>query len=307
MSAVPPDDQSHDGGVPSVDSLKLTVERRVEISGMIAEIRTYDWSRAERFVATSDHICFTHMLVSDHGPKPVQWKIPGSKRFITVGPVGIAPARTPVEVRRQPDEVRSFLLRVEPGTFHRLTGLETDWYDEKLMLRLNKEGFAIVRLLGEIADELMLPGYASSALIESLATTFLVRFSRLVRTEGEKSGSGLSTWQLNRVRELVESRPANQVDIGLLAQACGISSRHLMRGFKAATGMTAHQYIQQIRVERTKRLLGATKMPLEAVAAAVGFASASHLSNAFLKELGIPPSVFRQQSSRDLRDGFLTG
>ena len=278
----------------SIDRLKLTIERRVEIPGKIAEIRSYDWSEQEVLVATPEHICFSQTLETRR-PQLIKWKVPGSRRFITVGAVGVAPAMIPVEVRRDPDHVRSFVLRVEPQTFHRITALPADWYDEKVMLRLNNEGFAAVRLLGEMAEELLSPEAPSTALMEALATTFLIRFGRIVRAERARNSSGLSEWQMKRVRELIDTRPANQLDIGVLAAACGISGRHLMRGFKAATGMTVHRYIEQVRMERAKRLLSTTRLPLETIAGEVGFSSGSHMSSAFVRAQGMPPSVFRQQ------------
>lgn len=279
----------------SVDTLKLTIERQVEIPGMIAEIRNYDWSKQDVLVATSEHICFTQTLMTDRQPRLIKWKVPGARRFITVGSAGVAPAMTPIEVRREPDQVRAFILRVEPAAFHRITGLPSDWYDEKLMLRLNNEGFSAVRLLDEMAEELLSPTTPSQALIEALATTFLIRFGRIVRCEWGRTGSGLSEWQMKRVRELIDTRPANQLDIDGLAAACGISGRHLMRGFKAATGMTVHRYIEQVRMERAKRLLSTTRMSLGVIAGEVGFASGSHMSSAFVRSQGMPPSVFRQQ------------
>jgi AraC family transcriptional regulator len=282
----------------NVDSLKLTIERQVEISGMIAEIRNYDWSNQHALVATSEHICFTRTLATQRQPQLIKWKVPGSRRFITVGSAGVAPAMTQIEVRREPDHIRAFILHVEPATFHRITGLPADWYGERLMLRLNNEGFAAVRLLDEMAEELLSRETPSQPLIGALATTFLIRFGRIVRSEWERTGSGLSDWQMKRVRELIDTRPANQLGIGMLAEACGISGRHLMRGFKAATGMTVHRYIEQVRMDRAKRLLSTTHLPLEVIAGEVGFASGSHMSSAFVRAQGMPPSVFRQQFHR---------
>lgn len=282
----------------SVDSLKLTIERQVELPGMIAEIRDYDWSNQDVLVATSEHICFTQTLATGRQPQLIKWKVPGSRRFITVGSAGVAPAMTPIEVRRDPDHIRAFILHVAPPTFHRITGLPTDWYDEKLMLRLNNQGFAAVRLLDEMAEELLSPEALSKPLVEALATTFLIRFGRIVQCEWGRHGSGLSDWQMKRVRELIDTRPANQLDIGRLAAACGISGRHLMRGFKATTGMTVHRYIEQVRMDRAKRLLSTTRLSLEVIAGEVGFASGSHMSSAFVRAQGMPPSVFRQQFHR---------
>jgi transcriptional regulator GlxA family with amidase domain len=97
---------------------------------------------------------------------------------------------------------------------------------------------------------------------------------------------------------MVETMPANELSIAVLAQACGVSGRHLMRGFKAVMGTTVHSYIEHVRAERTKQLLTATRLPLEVIAAQVGFSSGSHMSSAFLKAQGMSPSLFRQRFSQ---------
>jgi AraC family transcriptional regulator len=224
--------------------------------------------------------------------------LPGTGRFVTVGPFGISPANTRIEVRRSPDIVRAFLLGVEPETFHRITGLDNDWYSERLMFRVNKEGISPVRLLNAMAIELGAPGWRSELLLESLATNFLVQFSRLVRQDSaDAQGLALGEWQMNRVREMVETLPSRDIHIADLAQACGISARHLMRGFKATMGTTVHGYVEHVRIERTKRLLSSTRIPLETLAAEVGYSSGSHMATAFSRSQGMSPSLFRQRFS----------
>ena len=287
-----------DRAMIGVDALSSTTDRRVDLVGMWVELRTLDWRFNESLVSQPTDYYFTRSLQWRHAATPLAWKLPGTGRFITVGPFGISPANPRVEVRRSPDVVRSVLLCVEPATFHRVTGLGDDWYSERLMFRVNKEGVSPARLLNSIAIELSAPGWRSELLLEALATNFLVRFSRMVRQDSsEARGSGLGEWQMNRVREMIETLPAAQASVAALAKACGISARHLMRGFKATMGITVHGYVEHVRIERAKRLLSSTRMPLETIATEVGYSSGSHMAAAFAKSEGMSPSLFRQRFS----------
>lgn len=280
------------------ESLSSTVERRVVMPGMWAELSTVDWTMNESLIAEPPVYYFTQSLQWRHEASPLSWKLPGTGRFVTVGPFGISPANTRIEVRRAPDVVRSFKLAVEPETFDRITGLKDGWYNERLMFRVNKEGVSPVRLLNAMAIELNAPGWRSEFLMEALATNFLIQFSRLVRLDrSEGQHTGLGEWQMNRVREMIGTLPPSEVRVADLARACGISERHLMRGFKAAMGTTVHGYVEHVRVERAKRLLSTTCMTLEAIAAKVGYSSGSHMATAFARSQGICPSLFRQRFS----------
>ncbi|RYD84646.1 MAG: AraC family transcriptional regulator [Sphingomonadales bacterium] len=92
-----------------------------------------------------------------------------------------------------------------------------------------------------------------------------------------------------------EAAPGSRLTVEAIAGLCGLSGRHLMRSFKAATGMTLHKYIERIRLERTKALLEAGDLPLKTIAGRMGFANASHLSAAFRKSTGLAPSAWRSR------------
>jgi AraC family transcriptional regulator len=50
------------------------------------------------------------------------------------------------------------------------------------------------------------------------------------------------------------------------------------------------------RIERAKDLLRSTDLPVVDVAFAVGFSSQSHLSNWFLRMVGVSPAAYRRQA-----------
>ena len=78
-----------------------------------------------------------------------------------------------------------------------------------------------------------------------------------------------------------------------LAALCGISPRHVMRGFKHSTGATLHSYVEQVRLARAKELLTSTDLGINAIATQLGFAQTSSFSAAFRRVIGVPPSTFR--------------
>lgn len=86
--------------------------------------------------------------------------------------------------------------------------------------------------------------------------------------------------------------PEHPISLAELAALSGVSRFQLLRGFARATGTTPHAYLVQLRVRRARVLLAAGAMPAEAALAA-GFADQSHLTRAFVRQLGVTPARYR--------------
>lgn len=78
----------------------------------------------------------------------------------------------------------------------------------------------------------------------------------------------------------------------VLKHVC-LSRRVLENRFRKIFSRTPHQEITRFRIERVKRLLTETDLPLAAIAPKAGFRHVEYLSVAFKKQVGIPPSHFR--------------
>ena len=60
-------------------------------------------------------------------------------------------------------------------------------------------------------------------------------------------------------------------------------------------GVTVHQYVQAARVERARKLLGNSSLPIYRIFKDCGFASQSHLTARFRAAHGVTPAVFHRQ------------
>ncbi|MGD0519464.1 MAG: DNA-binding transcriptional regulator [Thermoguttaceae bacterium] len=85
-------------------------------------------------------------------------------------------------------------------------------------------------------------------------------------------------------------RPIQVTDI---INALGISRRTLEIRFRRAIGKSMNEKIQQAHLERAKRLLLETDLPLPKVANAAGFNSTNYLTVVFHKAFAMTPAKFR--------------
>lgn len=88
-----------------------------------------------------------------------------------------------------------------------------------------------------------------------------------------------------------------EVDISKLAVRLQTSRRTLERRFRNATGHSLLEEIQACRVERARRLLLETDIPIKEVVFRSGFNTREQLRQAFAKAFGQSPDSFRRQNA----------
>ncbi|MEV3859461.1 AraC family transcriptional regulator [Streptomyces sp. NPDC050095] len=100
-----------------------------------------------------------------------------------------------------------------------------------------------------------------------------------------------------RLRELLDARVVEGVDLAEAARLVHAHPAHLVRSFGAAYGIAPHQYLMARRVDRARRLL-LDGRPAGAVAGECGFYDQSHLSRHFKRVVGVPPGRYAGGGSR---------
>ena len=105
--------------------------------------------------------------------------------------------------------------------------------------------------------------------------------------------SSLSKPKLQRTTAYIEAHLAQELSVTELAAAAQTSPAYFARLFRQATGQTPHQYVIKCRIERAKRMLEETEMPISEIALRSGFSSQSHFTTAFRRLAGATPKAFR--------------
>ena len=99
---------------------------------------------------------------------------------------------------------------------------------------------------------------------------------------------------LRLTEDIVAARLGERLLLRDIAAELGLSVPHLARSFRAATGTSLHRFIVARRIERAKRLLRHTRLPLVEVALQSGFGDQSHLSRAIRQATGMTPTEYRR-------------
>ncbi|MCW3480754.1 AraC family transcriptional regulator [Neisseriaceae bacterium JH1-16] len=98
---------------------------------------------------------------------------------------------------------------------------------------------------------------------------------------------------VERVRQLLADRLADNLSLTELAATVGLSPYHLNRSFRIAYGLPPVAWRNQLRLTRGRALL-AQGVPSGEVAGRLGFADQPHFTRAFRQALGITPAAYQQ-------------
>ena len=83
--------------------------------------------------------------------------------------------------------------------------------------------------------------------------------------------------------------------VRIMVQRSGLAERSFKRRFKAATGYSAIDYVQALRIEEAKQLLETSELPADDVARTVGYADAAYFRRLFRRLTGVAPSEYRRR------------
>ncbi|AKU97908.1 Transcriptional regulator, AraC family [Labilithrix luteola] len=132
--------------------------------------------------------------------------------------------------------------------------------------------------------------HVSTALLHHLARTYGEMCTRPARVRG-----GLTPRQQRRAEELLNERLDGGITLAELAETCGLSIRHFARAFQQSTGVPPHRWLIERRLEKARDMLVGSRLSLQEIAAACGFADQSHFTRTFTRATGSSPGTFRRE------------
>lgn len=101
---------------------------------------------------------------------------------------------------------------------------------------------------------------------------------------------------LSHLTDMIYARIAdNPLSSSQLADKLCMSQSQLNRKVKSITGSSTAEYILQMRMERARRLLASTEIPVGEIATRCGFEDQSHFTRSFKAIFGLTPTQYRRR------------
>jgi AraC-like DNA-binding protein len=103
---------------------------------------------------------------------------------------------------------------------------------------------------------------------------------------------------IQQTQHYLEEQLQEKITLDQLSLLFSVSKYHLAREFKVYTGLTPNEYLINQRINKGKKLLRYSDIPVSEVAKQVGFENTSHFINQFKKQEDTTPLNFRKTWQR---------
>jgi AraC family transcriptional regulator len=132
---------------------------------------------------------------------------------------------------------------------------------------------------------------------ETLATAIAVHLVRHHSSTGavRMPGGGLAPAQFRRAVDYMHSHLGQDLSLESIAEATGLSTFHFSRLFKRSAGLSPHQYLIRLRLERARELLLRSRGSMAEIAVQSGFCDQSHFAMHFKRIYGVTPKAFARK------------
>ena len=123
----------------------------------------------------------------------------------------------------------------------------------------------------------------------------LLLISALIQSYGQPFECGVPECreEIAKACEFMEAHYMEHIYLDQICRHAGLSKSTLLRAFTRAKGITPYRYLETVRINEAKKLLGQGVSPLDA-AIRTGFSDQSHFANYFHQFIGLAPGAYRE-------------
>ena len=246
---------------------------------------------------SSDALLVVHLK----GPVAVEEKSSRSwtRRWTDKQHVSLTPPGRPVQ-RRFQAKTEVLLLHLDPGLIGDVIedAYEVDAQRVELVPCFSTPDPTLDQLAKLLAAEAAKPNDpARSAMVEALERAVALAVLRGHSTLGRRVSPEPLRTAPARIRRVLDYLRGEGFTPTLkeMATIAGLSPTHFGRAFRAATGMAPHQYLQDLRMHRARRLLETTKLSITQIALDCGFEQSTSFATSFKKLVGVSPRMWRAE------------
>ncbi len=166
--------------------------------------------------------------------------------------------------------------------------------DPQLGVRDEQLSYIAMSLFYELKEENVAGRVYADYVAKLFAMQLIRRYSYLKDVHPRKGG--MAPRKLQKAVSLIADNLEQEQSIPLaeVAAQVGMSRFHFSRAFKQSMGLSPINYIARQRIERAKKLLTQTDLPIADIALRAGFSGQSHFTTLFRRLVGVTPRLFRK-------------
>jgi AraC-like DNA-binding protein len=117
-----------------------------------------------------------------------------------------------------------------------------------------------------------------------------------IRMYKEQSGDP-DTQLINKAKFMLREQLENAVNMEQIARSLPMGYSKFRKTFKQVTGQSPHQYLLNLRLDKSRELLETTHLTVNEISFQTGFESVFYFSKLFKKKNGVSPMHYRAQKA----------
>ena len=241
-----------------------------------------------------DHLLFNASLSGNTTSSPRRGKQPGEGGHDASGTISVAPSGWDRRGCVSPGDILGLQLGLENWFVEEACeqSLGTKW--RAANNAPDTRAFAMARQMAIAASSRAYDRLTLDTLALALARHLAHAYGAADR---RRDDGWLHPAALMRVIAELRENPAQTPSLSDLSRVAGLGVSAFIRAFRGSVGTTPAAFALSLRLDLAAEMLAADDSPIDAIACATGFASASHLIRTFRLHHGVTPARWRRLHS----------
>ena len=167
---------------------------------------------------------------------------------------------------------------------------------EEHLRGINVEDTPIYSILKRTGRELKEKKAFYSEIIEHNMSEVFIHLKRCVNGNGGFYDTAINDDKILQAVLYINSHVEGEITLGELANEVYLEKTYFLKRFKAVMKTTPMKYARIAKMNKAKELLVYSDKTITQISDMLGFKSIHHFSNAFLRDVGVSPSVYKKQN-----------
>ncbi|MGO4495772.1 helix-turn-helix transcriptional regulator [Paenibacillus sp. 2RAB27] len=166
-----------------------------------------------------------------------------------------------------------------------------------LSMVYKKDGYELVRnCMAYLYIEMSYPGDGSDYMIEGYSKRLIGLLYRYIGLVDEREQAHAATDKVKEIVSYINLNYGEKLSLDKIAEKFYSSKYYLAHSFKNQLGISIGNYIKEVRLFHSYRMLGSTNDKIVTIALANGFSNVRSFNEAFKEKYKVTPAEFREEN-----------
>lgn len=196
------------------------------------------------------------------------------------------------ELAMDGNQFEYLVLGIDEVDFFNQDNKKTDF----LRFSCRDDNTELLFYFSQILSEIEVRGIDYLRACHDILDALIIKIIRLTHTSVAVSDQKRSSKRCDLVKQYIDMNFTDQITLDMLAEMAHFSKYHLIHTFSKEVGCSPMNYLNNQRIEESKRLLVTTQRSISEISQLLGFSTQSYFGYCFKKVTNISPVEYRKNA-----------